>query len=249
MASIFVAQALLVWRHGGKAFSARLIIVVALFESGILAIRCVTALTEPVGLGLFDASSTQTVYLVANSFTMLTFTVGLVLMATDRLRAELEQLATHDPLTNALTRRALIDACEQELERCRRHDREMSLLLLDLDHFKLINDTHGHLAGDRVLRDLVTRISALLRSPDQLGRFGGEEFVVLLPETGLDEALVVAERIRKEAALAKDLPTCTVSIGVATHRPDDALVDALLARADAALYKAKALGRNRVATA
>ncbi len=105
-------------------------------------------------------------------------------------------MAGHDSLTGALTRRALIEACDLELERSRRNHQSMSLLMIDLDHFKAINDTHGHPVGDRVLVDFVARVKSLLRLPDRLGRFGGEEFVALLPETSLDEARVVAERLR-----------------------------------------------------
>jgi diguanylate cyclase (GGDEF)-like protein len=126
----------------------------------------------------------------------------------------------------------------------------MALLLLDVDHFKAINDTHGHQMGDRVLVDLVERIASLLRRPDQLARFGGEEFVLLLPETSQDEAVTVAERILAHVADHRDaLPLITVSIGVATNRPDEDQIDTLLARADKALYKAKDEGRNRIALA
>jgi len=174
--------------------------------------------------------------------------IGLILMASDRLRVLLEHSASHDSLTNALVRRTLIATCEQELERSHRHGRSMALLMLDIDHFKAINDTHGHQMGDRVLVDFVSRLTPLLRRLDQLGRFGGEEFVVLLPETTQEQALLVAERIRAVVAQpAQGLPPITVSIGVTTNRPDDDKVDVLLARADGALYKAKAEGRNRIA--
>jgi diguanylate cyclase (GGDEF)-like protein len=126
----------------------------------------------------------------------------------------------------------------------------MVVLMLDIDHFKTINDTHGHQMGDRVLVDFVNRITPLLRRPDQLGRFGGEEFVVLLPETTQEEALVVAERIRIRVGLPmNDLPAISVSIGMTSNRPDEADLDALLARADKALYKAKETGRNRIVAA
>jgi diguanylate cyclase (GGDEF)-like protein len=141
------------------------------------------------------------------------------------------------------------EACHQELERSRRHGRSMALLIMDLDHFKSINDSYGHQAGDRVLVNFVARVNALLRRPDQLGRFGGEEFVALLPDTSLDEALVVAERIRATCALTEHTPSCTVSIGITTNRLDNDSVDTLLTRADVALYRAKARGRNRVETA
>jgi diguanylate cyclase (GGDEF)-like protein len=124
----------------------------------------------------------------------------------------------------------------------------MALLMLDLDHFKTINDTYGHMTGDQVLISFVARVRDQLRRPDQLGRFGGEEFILLLPDTPPESALVVAERIRTAVARASDgLPAITVSIGVTSNRPDEADIDELLARADRALYMAKTGGRNRIA--
>ena len=121
--------------------------------------------------------------------------------------------------------------------------------MMDLDHFKTVNDNYGHQAGDRVLVSFVAQVNALLRGPDQLGRFGGEEFMALLPDTSLDEAISVAERIRAACKLVGNEPSCTVSIGITTNRQDTDTLDTLLARADAAMYRAKANGRNRVETA
>lgn len=141
------------------------------------------------------------------------------------------------------------EACAKELERCHRHGRRMAVLVIDLDHFKTINDTWGHQRGDQVLVRFVSQVNALLRQPDLLGRYGGEEFLVLLPETTLLEALAVAERIRETCALPRQEPGCTASIGVTTNHKDTDTVDSLLARADAAMYRAKAHGRNRVESA
>lgn len=246
---MMLAHARLILRHGGKVFVTRFTVVILLIQAGVIGLRFMAALLLPVGGGLFDGSLFQTLYIVTNALMILTLFVGLLLMATDRLRAEFEHLATHDTLTGVLTRRTLLDICGKELERCRRHGRTMSLLIMDLDNFKVINDTYGHQMGDRVLVDFVARISPLLRRPDGLGRYGGEEFVVMLPETSLEEALAVAERIRSTVeSPVSGLPPVTVSIGVTCNRPDDAQVDVLLARADKALYKAKAMGRNCVAT-
>jgi diguanylate cyclase (GGDEF)-like protein len=244
MALVFARHALLVWRHGGSAFSARFVLVVLILETLILALRAASALATDAS-DLLQAGPIQSLYIASYTVTMLMLTVGLVLLAADRLRGELEHLATHDPLTGVLMRRALLAACEMELARCHRHDRDMALLMCDLDRFKAINDTHGHLVGDRVLIDFVTRTGALLRTPDRFGRYGGEEFVVLLPETDAAEALIVAERIRA-ARGDSTLPPNTVSIGVASYRVSDTRVEDLLERADAALYRAKANGRNRV---
>lgn len=125
----------------------------------------------------------------------------------------------------------------------------MSLLLMNLDHFKAINDSYGHQSGDKALMEFVSRVRTLLRRSDQLGRFGGEEFVLLLPETTLDVALLVAERIRTMIDQSTTEPHYTVSIGVTTNQLANDNLDTLLARADSALYRAKDQGRNRVAAA
>lgn len=238
---------LLIWRRGKEVFSTRYMVVVLVTHASVLLLRFLTALLPLPGEGLLDPSRVQSLYITANAFIILALCIGFILMASDKLRDEFEHAASHDYLTNALLRRTLIAACEQELERCRRHGRSMVLLMLDIDHFKAINDTHGHQMGDRVLIDFVNRITPLLRRSDQLGRFGGEEFVILLPETSQEEALAVAERIRIRVGQPdKDLPPVTVSIGMTSNRPDEGKIDVLLARADKALYKAKEAGRNRI---
>lgn len=244
-------HAWLVFRQGSITFSRGLAVGVLVFLFGAQVMRLVTSFSAPFPLNaeFFDTSALQLTYITSFAFSVLLFSISAVLMATDRLRIELEHLANHDSLTNALTRRHMDDACRSELERCRRHGRSMALLIMDLDHFKEVNDTYGHQAGDQALINFVARVNALLRGPDQLGRFGGEEFVALLPDTSLDEAISVAERIRDACTLAGQAPACTVSIGVTTNRKDNDSVDTLLARADAALYRAKAAGRNRVETA
>jgi len=240
-------QVMLIWRLGKPTFSARFTLVVLLVHAVVLLLRFGTALLPLPEQGLFEPSRMQTLYIATNVFVLLAQGIGFILMASDRLHEEFEHAAKHDFLTNALMRRAVFDLCEQELERCRRHGRKMVLLMLDIDHFKAVNDIHGHQTGDRVLIDFANRITPLLRRSDQFGRLGGEEFVVLLPETSQEEALVVAERIRSHVELpVKGMPSITVSIGMTSNRPDEGKLDALLARADKALYKAKEAGRNRI---
>lgn len=248
MATVFVRHALLVARQRSTHFSAHFVLAVLVTEALVLMLRALSALTAESS-DLLQASPIQTVYIAAYAIVMLMLTVGLVLLATDRLRDELEYLATHDPLTGVLNRRAFMAAAEQELARCHRHGHVMSIVLMDLDRFKLLNDSYGHLVGDQVLRDFTERVAPLLRLPDQLGRYGGEEFILLLPETNRDAAAVVAERIRAAAEAAGNLPHYTVSIGVACNVVSDIGLDPLLARADAALYEAKDGGRNRVVLA
>lgn len=167
---------------------------------------------------------------------------------------ELEFLATHDPLTDVLNRRAFFERADIECARAQRSSRPIAVLCCDLDFFKRINDTHGHQTGDRVLKDFCTRVKGMLRTADIMARFGGEEFVLLLPDTGLAGAQHLAERLRREIETPRDpsLPGYTVSIGVAAWAgPAEALINiqAMLSQADRALYQAKAGGRNQVGIA
>jgi two-component system, cell cycle response regulator len=168
----------------------------------------------------------------------------------------LEVLAHTDPLTLLLNRRALTERLAAEVERSRRYSSALSLLMVDLDHFKDVNDQHGHLVGDVVLRAVAEVLQQAVRSADVVARYGGEEFVVVLPETPLSGARVFAERIRAAiaafpfAADAGHGPVqVTASVGIAVFPSDgvDSVGD-LLARADEALYRAKSAGRNRVST-
>ena len=173
-------------------------------------------------------------------------------------RARLMRSGFTDVLTGWNNRRYLIVRLGEELGRARRDQTGIVCLMLDIDHFKRVNDTWGHAAGDAVLRELASRIESQVRASDVAARFGGEEFVVLLPNTEVSSAKLLAERIR--AAISKtpfDLPTgesvkVTVSIGISEvrPRPDDrdlkTIGDSLIARADVALYAAKSAGRDRV---
>jgi diguanylate cyclase (GGDEF)-like protein len=246
---LFAVHAYLVIKQGSPTFARVMSITVLVTMSAIQFMRLVTSFIWPVGQDLFETASYHLVYVGSFVFCILLFSISTVLLATESLHAELQHLANHDSLTNALTRRNMDDACANELARCKRHGRNMALLMMDLDHFKAINDSYGHQTGDRVLVNFVAKVKTMLRQPDQLGRFGGEEFMALLPETSLEEAVLVAERIRAACALANSGPSCTVSIGITTYQQDTDTVDTLLARADAALYRAKANGRNRVETA
>lgn len=245
-ASLFAVHARLVFKQGPPTLARGLTGGVLATMSVIQLTRLGTSFIWPMGNNVFETSPHHMVYVTSFVFCILLLSISLVLMAAERLCTELEHLATHDPLTNARTRRHMNDACENELERCRRHGRSMALLLMDMDHFKTVNDNYGHQEGDRVLVNFVAKVNALLRHLDQLGRFGGEEFMVLLPETSLPEALTVAERIRETCAADSQLHSCTVSIGVTTNQHETDSIDTLLTRADAAMYRAKANGRNRV---
>ncbi len=168
-----------------------------------------------------------------------------------RYHDEIYHLATRDPLTGLSNRRHFLDLIERELQRANRHDRALCLLIIDLDHFKAINDRHGHIAGDQVLERLGSALQSLARDEAIAARIGGEEFAIALPEHDLVAGAAVAEQVRGTiAALEFTLPdgptTITVSVGAATWRPGMQRVGDLMGAADEALYRAKQLGRNRV---
>ncbi len=182
--------------------------------------------------------------------------LGVVQDITDQkqLQWKLEHEARTDPLTGCANRRHFLELAEHELVRARRYTEDVSVLMLDLDHFKKINDEHGHPVGDLTLKKLVKVCQATLRAEDTIGRLGGEEFAILLPESGRARAIEAAERLRlavaaAEISLAGKPPLrFTASIGVATLLQEDSGINDVLGRADQALYEAKSAGRNRVAT-
>ena len=165
--------------------------------------------------------------------------------------AEVKRLADEDPLTGLVHKGGFSDALGREVARGRRHGTPLSLAMLDLDHFKSVNDRFGHLAGDHVLRELASAVRPLVRAEQLFARVGGEELALLLPGVPLDKAAVFAEKVRTlvaEHAFEFDgarIPV-TVSMGVAELEAGDAAPDALVRRADGRLYEAKAAGRNCV---
>jgi two-component system chemotaxis response regulator CheY len=167
----------------------------------------------------------------------------------------MEELATHDPVTGLLNRRALYHHAEAELNRAQRDTKPLSFVMLDIDHFKMVNDQHGHLTGDKALRFVADMLVHKKRPYDWAGRWGGEEFLLVLPGTALDEATMVAERLRITIA-ESDIPISNgsalrlkISLGVAStsHNPNaQYTLDMLVNRADEALLRAKREGRDRV---
>jgi diguanylate cyclase (GGDEF)-like protein len=163
------------------------------------------------------------------------------------------QSALRDPLTGAGNRIAMEQTLQREIDMSRRHLQPLSLLMLDIDHFKRVNDSHGHSAGDDVLKAIAATIKAQLRNVDMVFRYGGEEFLVLLSNTSRDAAAMVGERLRYATQAAEyyadgQLIELTVSLGCSTLLPGES-ADSLLRRADSALYVAKREGRNRLAMA
>ncbi|HZQ60174.1 MAG TPA: GGDEF domain-containing protein [Casimicrobiaceae bacterium] len=199
------------------------------------------------------ASGGAVVLTLIASLIVLVLGTGLVALLS-RARASEDQLAhisTSDPLTGVLNRRAFVSLAAQEYTRTRRYDRPLSVLAIDIDAFKSVNDAHGHEAGDEVLQALTMAWQGALRTTDAIGRLGGEEFAVLLPETHLAQARDLAERVRQACETVafefmREGERITVSVGVAAVDTADSSIDHAMARADRALREAKNGGRNRV---
>jgi len=163
-----------------------------------------------------------------------------------RTQSQLEDLAIHDPLTRVMNARTFSDRLGQELRRNRRYGRPLSLLYLDLDDFKVVNDSHGHQTGDAVLRLVAEAIRGAVRQADIVGRLGGDEFAVLMPETGADVAEAAAGRLAKSLREAfHGNPSVTASIGIVSCTDAGAGPDDVLHKADRAMYEAKKLGKDQ----
>lgn len=171
-------------------------------------------------------------------------------LALEQARLDAENLARFDALTGVLSRRALLEALDKEVERTKRYGSPLVCLMLDLDHFKTFNDTYGHQFGDKVLQLIAGVITDQCRANDHFGRYGGEEFLIVLPETRIDGATAFSKRVRlaiAETSLDLNDERVTISIGVAEWRDRDGTASSLIAQADKALLEAKAAGRNRIA--
>ncbi|MES2152380.1 MAG: GGDEF domain-containing protein [Pseudomonadota bacterium] len=240
----------LVWRHGERHFATH-------FFGALLLVQALVALARSVGyltLGMssrhpfFDSHELDLIYMTSINFMSVMLVVAFMAVATHRLQTLLVQRSNVDPLTGILNRRGFTEKYLFEVSRMKRHQQAMSMLSIDLDSFKAINDTFGHSVGDQVLVRVTAMIARALRETDHLARFGGEEFVVLLPQTSAGAALAVATRIQFFLREARDAapPACTASIGVVSRITVDDSLDAMLACSDAAMYRAKANGRDRI---
>ncbi|MET3382861.1 GGDEF domain-containing protein [Variovorax paradoxus] len=255
VSALFFFHAQLYMRHEGRVFGKRLMIGLLLAQALVAGLRFLSVVAGLAGSSLMDGTWIQSLYISMYSFTVLLLSIAVILMATDRVHTEFEYLATRDPLTGALNRRAVLDACGAVFASGRRR---MALLMVDLDHFKDINDRFGHQMGDAVLREAVGRMQRAIGDKGLLGRYGGEEFVVLLPDIGKAEAMEIAARLKQniDEPFPADSPmaavgSMAVSIGVAASESGTGSigVDDVLALADAALYRAKAMGRDQVIAA
>ena len=234
----------------------------SLFSTAVLTLLFSAWTLTAISLGdfvvLLDHQSQHTLMSIRLGIALMAIapiTVASVMSARNQLLAGLQHLATHDPLTDLLNRRAFSDIAGKQLAAAVRLKRPVAFLMLDIDHFKSINDTYGHGAGDQVLAKLAASMRKGLREQDFLGRLGGEEFAVLLVGCTPEQAIVIAERVRTVfATTIVDLydgrrVTATVSIGLAVAETPLASMESLMLAADKALYIAKSVGRNRVVRA
>ncbi len=250
MMALLLKQTVVIARHGERHLTTwiftllSLLPTLALLHRGVMALQAVIA-----GQDLPQGGPNQGLYLAILSFMTLLLPVGFMAVATRHLLMVLEQRSNRDPLTSVLNRRGFDAVHARENARARRSGTPFAVMSIDLDFFKAINDLHGHAVGDQVLIDVAGVISGVLRGGDAVARFGGEEFVVLLSDTRLARAELVAQRIQhalREPRPVSGLPACTLSIGIACQRAHGEALDSLLLRSDQALYRAKQQGRDRV---
>ena len=248
--------------HRGRRTVGRgawLVAVGLLLQMVVLVFRAVMAATGGMPLeGLMQVSMAQHITFLATFITVQASSFGFVLMAKDRADEANRRMAALDPLTGVPNRRSTIAALDRDLARAMRTREPLSLMMIDIDHFKRINDERGHLAGDQALCHVVQVLSERIRAQDMVGRYGGEEFLVVLPDTHLSGALALARQLCQAVEQAPLLPAgaagepvrLTLSIGVCGGRvePGDSW-DMLIAAADQAMYRAKSAGRNRAESA
>lgn len=239
-------------RHIPAKGRARMLLIIGSSISLIgLGMRVVAVLGGGAAEMRYDVSNLkQTISVSIGTFTAMMISLGLVLLSKERSESQLQHLALRDVLTGILNRRAILDLFSKELERSRRDSACLAVAMVDIDHFKKINDVHGHLAGDEVICHCVNHLTQRLRHSDSIGRYGGEEFLLLLPSTTPDGAMAVLDELRASLAEAPvqygdSHIELRISIGVCCVVPsEDDTIASLLARADEALYEAKAMGRN-----
>ena len=250
-----LSLAILVQRQSRESRgSARWLLLIGyLIGAATMFARAVVGIVEPGSIpGFMITSPFQGITYIFGFAVILVTSVGFLLLHKERSEEAAQKLALTDPLTGAFNRRTFMELAEKEIARTRRARGSLSLVMLDLDLFKQINDLNGHLAGDEVLKGVVTVVQNCLRKEDLLVRYGGEEFCILLPGVSINAAELLAERTREGIEQARfsfggrELHV-TVSIGLATLSVDgDEGVETMVSRADEALYSAKKAGRNCV---
>ncbi len=221
--------------------------------SAAFLLRTVGALSGEVSIGSITTSNPlQSATFLFVSVALMMVCQGVVLMTNERADERNRLLAMQDELTGLSNRRFITEALVMQLAQARRNGKPVSVLMIDVDHFKAINDTYGHLSGDRVLRNLATSLRSRLRAQDMAGRWGGEEFLVVLPDTDATGAAILAGNLRAEVEdarwSAQDGRSIPLTLSIGVHTCDSAAeeLDTVISAADQALYRAKQAGRNRV---
>lgn len=245
---VFMLEWALLWKNRKTGVAAKLMMLTLTLFNAVMLIRFVTAWVQGISGSIYDFSEVQGLYLGMFSFGVVLLSISSILFMSERNREELQRLLNEDALTGAKTRRSILDMLEYEVERARRTPVKLSIMMIDVDHFKVINDRYGHVVGDEVLRQFVQSVKASLRRPSEIGRYGGEEFLIVLPDTDAAQALQIANRIRNAVSTASpDIPAYTISIGIEElSKSGTQSVDPFIAKADDALYEAKRMGRDRV---
>lgn len=241
-------------RRGGSAARRVLLATLAIAVAMVLWRNAEPLLSSRPAEGLFAPTPINVIYMMFSAMQPLFTSIGFLLLYNETMQAELKSLARTDPLTGVNNRLALVEAAERLLDAAGSDGEPLGVLMLDVDHFKAVNDRFGHGGGDKVLLSLVERIQRVLGRGDVIGRIGGEEFVVLSPGKDLRQTLALGERIRAEVESTQLMFDghalgMTVSVGATEAASGESNVTALLQRADAALYAAKRAGRNRVVAA
>lgn len=248
-----VAIAYQLWkvRHLPYRFSMRLTAIPFIIYGLMLAIRSVATIFSPPKAIFANTTVESASYLLLFVISFL-WTIGFILMVSQRLQIDLTKLATIDSLTQISNRHATQIFLDKEVSRTQRNKGKFSILLIDLDNFKLVNDKYGHAIGDFVLIKTAQIFLSIIRKQDVVGRWGGDEFLIILPDTTIENAEILAERLRSEifAAEFKDLNDSmkiTLSLGIASSNPSESM-DVILKKADDALYMAKA-AKNKIIVA
>ncbi|MBB5215894.1 GGDEF domain-containing protein [Parapusillimonas granuli] len=246
---LYGSQLFLIVRYGFRHFSTFFLAATLVVQLVVLMVRGVTAALPGFSSGeFFSTDIIQIVYFATYAVVSLLLAVGYVMVATHRLNMELERHATRDALTGVINRRVFTEICEKNLRRSLRARQPFSVFILDLDHFKSINDRNGHAVGDTVLIEFCRKIESVLGPGATFARLGGEEFIIGAMDMSEAGSLELAGAIQAAVAARSDpfLPSYTCSIGIATTREPSAALGRLMAEADDALYLAKRAGRNVV---
>jgi len=230
------------WRQGAAVFILAFAFALLVIGRLIRLYSLILVVDKPSEF--FEANFSHLVSLLAPHFAIPIATIALVVLAYERLTLQLNTLLRQDELTGCLNKKAFYEEAQREISRAIRYQHPTSFLMIDIDNFKAINDQLGHLQGDKILKQVADQIKQSLRATDMVARFGGDEFVVILPETKVTTAQKIAERII-ESSTKNVITAFTVSIGLSALVDQTDTVDSVLSRADQALYKAKKAGKNQ----